>query len=310
MQVGIPIRDPNGEIFRGRLAISLALFALLVLAEAAVRKRRNQWSTARSADDLRTRWPRERLVLALSGLVAYYVVYACYHNLKSWDVLNTPRDDLLLHVDAALFLGHSPAVLLHDVFGQKAAAYVMAVIYESFGYLVTLTVVATMAFAQRIREGYVFLASSLWVWILGVGSYYLIPSLGPFVAAPRDFAQLPHTVISTTQTKYLAQRNYLLHHLHASDAFAQISAFASLHVAFTCVILLMMHYYRFRRATIAMALYLAATIVATVYLGWHYVVDDIAGLVLAVLAVTLGRRMIDPNGRANAQQSHELLGGD
>jgi membrane-associated phospholipid phosphatase len=37
------------------------------------------------------------------------------------------------------------------------------------------------------------------------------------------------------------------------------------------------------------AVFLAGTLVATVYLGWHFVVDDIAGLALAWIAVHLGK---------------------
>jgi membrane-associated phospholipid phosphatase len=36
---------------------------------------------------------------------------------------------------------------------------------------------------------------------------------------------------------------------------------------------------------------LALTTLATVYLGWHYVVDDIAGLVLGAMAIVLARAL-------------------
>jgi hypothetical protein len=37
--------------------------------------------------------------------------------------------------------------------------------------------------------------------------------------------------------------------------------------------------------------------VATVYFGWHFVVDVPAGVVIAYLAVFLGRLVIYPHGR-------------
>ena len=76
-----------------------------------------------------------------------------------------------------------------------------------------------------------------------------------------------------------------------------ISAFASLHVAFTCTVLLVTRYYGWRRIAHALTVYLAAVMVATVYFGWHFVVDDIAGVLLALTAFTLGRLMVDPVGR-------------
>jgi membrane-associated phospholipid phosphatase len=228
------------------------------------------------------------------------VVYFCYHNLKSWDVFNHPRDRMLLAWDRWLFLGHSPAAVLHDLLGQGASAYVLLVIYESFSTLVALALVASLVFAPRLRDGYVYVASAIWAWILGVCSYYLIPSLGPFTSEARQFSGLPHTIVQDTQTKYLAQRAYLLDHPHASDAFAQISAFASLHVAFIALLVLMARYYQLRRTARLLTLFLAGTMVATVYLGWHFVVDDLAGLLIAVLAVALGKLTIYPRRRPAA----------
>ena len=73
-----------------------------------------------------------------------------------------------------------------------------------------------------------------------------------------------------------------------------MSAFASLHVAVTCLLLLMARYYGLRRTSYALGVFLAGTIVATVYLGWHFVVDDIAGVLIAVVGVALGRLMVQP----------------
>jgi membrane-associated phospholipid phosphatase len=251
----------------------------------------------RTLSMLRSRWPRRRLLLAMSGLAAYHLVYFSYHNLKSWDVLNTPRDAMLLQWDRWLFLGHSPAVLLHDLLGEHVAAWVLVVIYESFGTIVLFAIPMPLVFVTRIRDGYVAIASALWVWIFGVACYYLIPSLGPFDSAPQEFAGLPHTMVTETQARYMDQRAHLLAHPQASDAFAQVSAFASLHVGVTCVIWLMTRYYGLRRLSQVLGVFLFLTIVATVYVGWHFFVDDIAGLAIAFLAVFLGKRMIYPHGR-------------
>ncbi len=296
VQIGIPLRDPAGAVFAWRLVISLALLVVLAVVDALVRGRRSGSEGGGLVDRLRRRWPRERVVLTLGALLAYHLVYFCYHNLKSWDVFNRPRDAMLLRWDRWLFFGHSPAVLLHDVLGQHVAAYVLMTLYESFSTVVTVATVAAVVFVDRIRDGYVFIASALWVWILGVASYYAIPSLGPFSSAPGEFAGLPHTMIQETQARYMGQRAHLLAHPHASDAFAQVSAFASLHVAMTALLLLMARYYGLRRTSRVLVAFLLATMVATVYLGWHFAVDDAAGLLIAYVGVQLGRRMVYPHG--------------
>lgn len=295
--VGVPLRDPQGKMFRSRLMSAAMLFALLAVADAAVRSVRTTRSLRAFSGVLRDRWPARRLLIAANGLLVYHLVYICYRNLKSWDSFNRPLDHDLLAVDRWLFFGHSPAVLLHDLLGTGAAAYVLEVPYVWFARLVPVAVVGALAFADRIRDGYVLVVSAMWMWVLGVASYYLIPSLGPFASAPGEFAGLPHTSIPGTQVVYLGARAHLLANPGASDAFASISAFASLHVGFTCMVVLMLRYYGLKKLAHLVTAYLVAVILATVYFGWHFVVDDIAGIALAVIAVRLGRLVVYPRGR-------------
>ncbi len=59
--------------------------------------------------------------------------------------------------------------------------------------MVVVALVAALAFTPTVKSAYVFVVSAMWAWIIGVGSYYLIPSLGPFDASPQEFAGLTHT---------------------------------------------------------------------------------------------------------------------
>ncbi len=290
-QVGIPPKDPGGSILLSRVAISLGLLLLLSLADAGVAAARGEGSFLRV---LRQRWPRRRLLAVLAALAAYHLVYVEYRNLKSWDVLNAPRDEMLLRWDRWLFLGHSPNVLLHDLFGQGVANTVLVPWYESFGWLVCVSFVAALVLQPRLRQGLRYVASAMWVWILGTASYYAIPSLGPFWSAPEQFAGLPRSSIQETQARYLQGRADLLADPHAPDAYAQVSAFASLHTAVTTLMLIMALYYGLRWTSAFLAVFLLGTLVATVYLGWHFAVDDVAGLLIAALGVRLGLWTVDP----------------
>jgi hypothetical protein len=296
-QLGIPLRDPGGAMFRGRLTSAVVLVLVLAAADVVVRTALRDRSWHGLGRTVRDRWSTGRLLAVAAGLLAYHVVYVCYRNLKSWDALNTSRDSDLLAFERGIFLGHSPAVLLHDLLGTHDAAYVLAVIYKSFTYLVPLSVAGSLALIPDVRRAYLFLCSAVWVWILGVASYYLIPTLGPFASAPQEFADLARTGITGSQGGYLVQRAHFLADPSAGDAFVSISAFASLHVGFTCMVLLVARLYGWRRTTQVLAVYLAAVMVATVYFGWHFVVDDVAGVLLAVLAVTLGRITVHVGSR-------------
>ncbi|WP_395655968.1 phosphatase PAP2 family protein [Nocardioides sp.] len=291
--VDIPLRDPSGRMFSGRLTSAFTLLLVLVLVDAIVRALRRQPSVAGLVRGLlpalRERWTLRRSFLVVSGLVGYHVIYVCYRNLKSWDAFNTPRDEQLSDFDRILFLGHSPAGVLHSLLGTDQAAVVLAFFYESFVYVVVAAVVGSLALLPRIKDGYVMLLAGAWVWILGVGSYYLIPSLGPFASAPAEFAKLRPTGVSASQADYLVDRAHLLADPSAPDAFASISAFASLHTAFTCAILLVALHLRLRLVAAVLACYLVTVLLATVYFGMHFVVDDIAGVAIAVVAVLLAR---------------------
>lgn len=299
-QVDLPMRDPRGNIFTARITLSLVLLVAFILLDALIRTATSGWSIRGTLTTLRTRWPLDRLALALSGLLAYHVVYACYRNVKSWVAFRDMKDQELLGFEKWILGGNSPAVVLHEMFGERIAPHVFQVIYESFSTLVPISFVAAIVFADKIRDGFVFLTSMMWIWILGVGTYYIIPTLGPFASAPQNFSGLARTSITATQEKYLAQREQLLSQPQLHDSFASIGAFSSLHTGVTFLMVLGLRYYGFRRAARVMTVYLVAVMISTIYLGWHFVVDDIAGLAIALLALQLGRLTVYPRGRATS----------
>ncbi len=292
--LGVPVRDPEGQMFLGRLTKALVFLLVIALAEAVVRSRSRGWSVGNVLRVLRERWTGARLALVVSGLLGYHLVYLGYRNLKSWNAFNPLRDDDLLVWDRAIFLGHSPWTMLHTLFGESYAAEGLAVIYRSFTYVIVLGLVGSLALIPRVSRAYVFLCSATWAWILGTFCYYLLPSLGPYASTPEDFAGLRHTPITDTQAEYLVERAAFLADPSAADSFVSLGAFASLHVGFTTLVFLMARHYGLRRLSHVLAVYLAAVIVSTVYFGWHYVLDDVAGVLLALTAVRLGRWTVTP----------------
>ena len=119
----------------------------------------------------------------------------------------------------------------------------------------------------------------------------MLPSLGPIYASRREFAHLPVTGVSGLQEALLDQRTEFLRDASASGAAQSIGAFASLHVSifFTAALAtLLLGLGRFVK--IGVWVLFALTVVATIYFGWHYVLDDLAGLVIAVAALALAGR--------------------
>jgi membrane-associated phospholipid phosphatase len=78
-----------------------------------------------------------------------------------------------------------------------------------------------------------------------------------------------------------------------------IAAFASLHIAMSFSAVLAAHLLGLgRRLRIALWIWFVLTVVATVYLGWHYVVDDLAGMLIGAAALGLAKLLTGFDVRA------------
>ncbi|MBA3300430.1 MAG: phosphatase PAP2 family protein, partial [Thermoleophilaceae bacterium] len=127
-------------------------------------------------------------------------------------------------------------------------------------------------------------------WPLGAASYLLLPALGPIYATPADFADLPASGVTTLQQILLDDRLEFLRDPALAGSAQAIAAFASLHISMTFTAAVAAHLLGVgRRLRIALWAMFAVTLVNTVYLGWHYFVDNIAGVAIAVAALVIAR---------------------
>ena len=85
-----------------------------------------------------------------------------------------------------------------------------------------------------------------------------------------------------------------------------IAAFASLHISMSLTAALAAHLLGLgRRLKIGLWIWFALTVLATVYFGWHYFLDDVGGVVIAVGALAIARALtgIDPRAMRPAAGS-------
>jgi hypothetical protein len=123
-------------------------------------------------------------------------------------------------------------------------------------------------------------------------SYFVLPSMGPAFTEPQLFGSLPDTGSSMLQHTLLEDRRTFVGDPVGSGELQSIAAFASLHISIVFAGALIAQLLRAPRALrIGMWVYLGLTFPATIYFGWHYVVDDVAGLLIGVIAVYGGARM-------------------
>jgi len=291
MVLDLPVRDPDGFLGPSwlRLPLILGLFLLAdILPRAAVRARgvRGLWSAVRAVTV--SRWPWHRLLVVVTALASFYVTYVGYRNLKSFlpFVRTRSQDFDLVATDKLLAFGNDPAEILHTVLGTGVSAYVLSFVYMAFLIFVPVSLAVALVWSRDLSLGLWYATALCLNWALGTVSYYLIPASGPFVAVRWRFMDLPATEVSALQESLMRSRATVLADPHATMSVSGIAAFASLHTSIVFTAALIVQLARFPKvARWSMWLFFALTVIATIYFGWHYIVDDIAGVAIGGLSV-------------------------
>ncbi len=294
----LPLRDPDGASLPTWFRLPVIVASAVVLDVAArwvLLVRRGGTARAGALHAVMVeRWNRDQIRFTVSGLVTWYVAYVAFRNLKSYVPFVTDRlaDAELARIDRFLWLGHDPAVLLHDTLGTSWANTVMAAVYLIWIGLVPATLAIALVWTRRSTAGAWYVTAISLDWCLGAALYYLVPSLGPTYSSPEWFASLPHTPNTAVRDVLLADRIEVLAGPWDTHTVQTIAAFASLHVAVMVTICLVAEAMRLPVAIrVAAWTFLALTSVATIYLGWHFFVDVLAGILVGAAAFVLAARV-------------------
>lgn len=294
----LPIRDPDGVVVPTyvRLPIILLIAWLLdVLPRSVLRSARSvrgggTWRTV--GPDFRAvvreRWTRSHVVFAVSGLAAWYVCYAAFRNLKSYVPFVHERlfDKPFARIDEVLWFGHHPADVLHSWFGTTWAAEFFSAVYVIWIVLIPVTLAIALVWTRHPAAGSWFVTAVAVDWVLGVAAYFVLPTLGPIYSRPQDFAGLKHTYTTTLEDQLLSDRVKVLADPHATHAVQTIAAFPSLHVGIMVTVCLFVTLAGMARwIKVTSWAFLVLTVLATIYLGWHFSIDAVGGFVLGALAV-------------------------
>jgi hypothetical protein len=247
---------------------------------------------------LRSHWTRDRMILVVSGILCFYITYVSYRNLKSQLPfilgVNHKYDRELFSLDKALFLGHEPAIVLHNLLGDGISAEFLSSVYLWFLPLVPLALAVWLVWSRNLAFGYWFATSQCIAWSLGTVSYYALPTLGPGFQHPWLYQTIDDTAAgklmnSLANTRVWAVQTSAPSLIGRTNFLSGVAGFASLHVAITLLVALMIQYTTtLRWLKIVFWVNTSFTAVATLYFGWHYVADDIAGVAIAFISVYVG----------------------
>jgi membrane-associated phospholipid phosphatase len=312
--VGLPLRDPDHV---AALYLALVGFGVLMLVglDILLRAARSTGSFPPSRAALRRvrreRWTLGRGVAVGSALLGFYVTYMAYRNLKSVVPLLRPGelfDRELAELDRSMFGGRDPGALLHDLLGTGLQTHFLSAAYVAFIVFLPLTIGLALVFARDLQAGLFYTTAQSINWLLGAGSYFLLPSLGPVFADPGAWVRLPASEVTRLQEILLDQRLEFLRD-PATATPQSIAGFASLHISMSFTAAVAAHLLGLgRRLKIALWIWFAVTTASTIYLGWHYVLDDIAGVVLGAMALALAAALSGVDLRTARQKRRQATG--
>jgi len=273
----------------------LLVFALIGIAVRA--------AIARYRGELRAYWRVIRSPGWLIDSVRIIVFGALMVHTYFWIKLVVPLlhpvlyDQLLWNVDRAMFGGYSPNILFLNIFKQPAVLQSIDWAYARI-FFVSMSV-AFMFFlsapSRRLRAA--FSNGNTLLWLIGAWLYMAIPSLGPAFRFPDVWLPFVYGLDMTQNFQGLLIRNYQAvlrlpvgGSLRDVQLMFGVAAFPSLHVAFQTFVFLWM-----RRlwiyGEIVFGVFTLLILIGSVVTGWHYLIDGIAGMIMAIVCYLAGAAM-------------------
>lgn len=202
-------------------------------------------------------------------------------------------DGQLLRLDVLLF-GYTPAHYL-DRFVSTGTVEWFSLFYYSYFYLIGFYVLTSMMFdtGRRLKE---ITFGAMAIVAIGHCLYVLVPGIGPYMGYPFQnelsggffWRQVTHAVAA---------------------AGAQLDIFPSLHTAYP--VFFTLHAYRhrwqspFRYLWIPTAFVAANIVIATLFLRWHYGIDVVAGICLAMFVQRMAIRAAIHEQRVEAEATKQ-----
>jgi len=207
-----------------------------------------------------------------------------------------PVDARLYAFDLSVF-GCEPAEVF-DAWVSPATTEWFAFFYYGYFFLIGAYLFPFL-FLGRGRLFRAFGMGFLWVYCAGHAIYTLVPAYGPYAFLPTHF----HHELEGARWWPLVQ-----HAVASVDGRARTDVFPSLHTAVPTFLAAFSFRNRrvgvFRRTWPFVAFVASQMMLATMFLRWHYVVDVVAGLLLATSAFGVIRiaELWDASRRANGGQ--------
>lgn len=247
----------------------------------------------------RGRWPRYRAIVTSAGwltdtariIIGEALLTLVYGWIKLVVPVFHPRlfDEELWAIDRTICFGFSPNLFVLTLFSNSLFLRFIDWAYANIFLLTMLVTFAYFLSAPSRRLRVAFMTSNVLLWIVGVYLYMLIPSLGPAYRFPEVWFEYASQLKTTQGLQAMLMRNYT-NVLAISRGIDKpvlivfgIAAFPSMHVGWQALVALWMRR-EWIYGEVLFAIFLFVIFIGSMITGWHYLIDSLAGVALAICA--------------------------
>jgi hypothetical protein len=195
-------------------------------------------------------------------------------------------DQQLWNLDRVLCFGYSPNMFLLTIFSSPPLLRLVDVTYADV-FFMSLTIAAIFfASAPERRMRVAFMNSNTLLWLVGAWLYVAVPALGPAYRFPEVWLPLAPLLSRTQYFQRMLMSNYnaVLASMHGLqrpiNILFGVAAFPSLHVGFQTLAFLWMRRLTSWGGTL-FGIFALFIFIGSIVTGWHYLIDGIAGALLA-----------------------------
>ena len=220
---------------------------------------------------------------------------------------NFATDPAFAAIDRWLLLGHSVSEFAHWSVQTFSLSFFRVLEFIYFGMFPQIgAALILVALCDGRTQALQFVGAILVSYYVALAMFYIWPSQGPYYLCPAHFSRFPASLqVYNLQKTLIRDALALWQHRPISRISTDyFIAFPCMHIAQPMVVIWFLR--RWRRIALALAIYDFLLIVAVLMLEQHYVIDIIAGFLVAGLAIAING---GPFHRGNIEPDTTQSGG-
>lgn len=199
---------------------------------------------------------------------------------------NFAYDPAFSALDRWLLRGHSVSDVVHWAVGVFPLAFFRALEFIYFGMFPQIgAAIILVALCDGTKRGLQFVGTILTSYYFALLIFYLWTAQGPFYLCPGHFDRFPSSLqVYHIQQALIARALALWHHQPipriSTDYFI---GFPCMHIVQPIIVIWFLR--RWKRAVAILVAYDVLLVIAILLLEQHYIVDLLAGIVVAIVAI-------------------------